>query len=270
MFPPRLHTCFAQTNADLVPNRCAACATIASCIAPHSRSTSEISDVPTHARVKLGVVRRKTSAHKPVSRLQRATTRLGLQKGHQMKTLLGIPLLLVLAVSSTAFAQDVRYNFDKQANFGSFRTYRWVSIKGTTPASDLTDRQIKAAVDAELAKKGLTQVQGSGDADLFIGYQAAIDTEKSFTSYDTGWGYGPGWGGGGWYGGGGGMTTGQTSTIYVGQLALDMYSPSPKALVWRGVASKTLDAKAKPEKQEKNLAKAVTKLLKNYPPQLKS
>jgi len=49
-----------------------------------------------------------------------------------------------------------------------------------------------------------------------------------------------------------------------------MYSPSPKALVWRGVASKTLDAKAKPEKQQKNLAKALAKLLKNYPPQLKS
>jgi hypothetical protein len=32
------------------------------------------------------------------------------------------------------------------------------------------------------------------------------------------------------------------------------------------VASKTLDAKAKPEKQQKNLAKAVKKLLKNYPP----
>ena len=45
-----------------------------------------------------------------------------------------------------------------------------------------------------------------------------------------------------------------------------MYSPSPKTLVWRGVASKTLDAEAKPEKQQKNLKKAVEKMLKNYPP----
>ena len=62
------------------------------------------------------------------------------------------------------------------------------------------------------------------------------------------------------------MTTGQTSTIYVGQLAVDMYASSPHTLVWRGVASKTLDPKAKPEKQQKNLEKAVAKLLKNYPP----
>jgi hypothetical protein len=63
-----------------------------------------------------------------------------------------------------------------------------------------------------------------------------------------------------------GMTTGSTSTIYKGSLAVDMYEPAKKDLVWRGVATKTIDPKAKPEKQQKNLAKAVKKLLKNYPP----
>ena len=99
-----------------------------------------------------------------------------------------------------------------------------------------------------------------------IAYQTAIDQEKQFYAFDTGWGYGPGWDGGGWYGGGGGTTTGQTSTIYVGQLALDIYHAGPKSLVWRGVVSKTLDTNAKPDKQQKNLAKSVAKLLKNYPP----
>ena len=55
----------------------------------------------------------------------------------------------------------------------------------------------------------------------------------------------------------------------MGQLALDMYAAAPHQLIWRGVASKTLDPKAKPEKQQKNLAKAVAKLLKNYPPVVK-
>jgi hypothetical protein len=65
------------------------------------------------------------------------------------------------------------------------------------------------------------------------------------------------------------MTTGQTSTIYSGQLAVDMYSSAGKDLVWRGVVSKTLDPKAKPEKRQKNLTKALTKLFKNYPPTAK-
>ena len=186
-----------------------------------------------------------------------------------MRPLLALPLVLLLAGTGTAAAQDVRYNFDKQANFSSFKTYKWVVIKGATQLSDLVDKQIKASVDAELAKKGLSKSE-SDTADLYVGYQAGIGQEKEYTSFDTGWGYGPGWGGGGWYGGGGGgMTTGQTSTIYIGQLALDMYASSPKSLVWRGAASKTLDPKAKPEKQQKNLDKAVAKLLKNYPPPVK-
>jgi len=181
-----------------------------------------------------------------------------------MKRVIAFSSLLLL-VASSALAQDVRYNFDKSANFAGFKTYKWVVIKGAQQLSDLPDRQVKAAVDAELAKKGLTKTDGE-TADLFIGYQAGVGQEKEYTSFDTGWGYGPGWYGGGWYGGGGGMTTGTTSTIYVGQLALDMYSTTPKTLVFRTVASKTLDTEAKPEKQQKNLTKAVTKMLKNYPP----
>ena len=132
------------------------------------------------------------------------------------------------------------------------------------------DKQIKDTLDAELKTKGLTKVEGD-NADLFIGYQAAIGQEKQFTSYSTDYGYGAGWGRGGWYGGGMGSTTttGQTSTIYTGSVALDMYDVAKKNLVWRGMVSKTIDQKAKPDKQQKNLTKAFQKLLKNYPPPVK-
>jgi hypothetical protein len=184
-----------------------------------------------------------------------------------MKKALLITLLGFLLAASAALGQDVRYNFDKNADFSKFKTYKWVSIKDAAKVNDLTEKQIIAAVDAELAAKGLTQVSDDS-ANLFIGYQAGVGQEKQFTSFSSDWGYGGGWYRGGWYGGAGGMstTTGQTSTIYVGQLAVDMYDPANHDLIWRGVASKTINPKAKPEKQEKNLAKAVKKLLKNYPP----
>jgi hypothetical protein len=178
-----------------------------------------------------------------------------------------LPLVFLLSGAATALAQDVRYNFDQDVNFSQFKTYKWVVIKGANQLSDLADRQVKAAVDAELVKKGLSKTD-SDTADLYIGYQAGVGQEKQYTSFDTGWGYGPGWHGG-WYGGGGGMTTGTTSTIYIGQLALDMYASQPHKLVWRGVASKTIDTEAKPEKQQKNLNKAVAKMLKKYPPEKK-
>lgn len=189
-----------------------------------------------------------------------------------MKRLVAV-LMLVFAFGITrANAQDVRYDFDKDKDFSKYRTYKWVPIKGADQPDELTAKRITSAVDAELAMKGLTKTD-SDNADLLIGYQTAVGTEKQYTSYNTGWGYGPGWGAG-WYGYGGGMasttTYGSTSTVYIGQLDLSMYDPASKQLVWRGVASKTLDPKAKPEKKEKNIGKAVKKLLKKYPPEKKS
>jgi hypothetical protein len=182
-----------------------------------------------------------------------------------MKRVLFVSTLGMLLAATTSFAQDVRYNFDKNTDFSKFRTYRWVIIKDAPTANDLVTKQIREAVENELATKGLTKIEDDS-ANLFIGYQAGVSQEKEFTSFNSNWGYGGGWYGGGWYGPGGGMTTGSTSTIYVGQLAVDMYDSANHDLVWRGVASKTLDPKAKPEKQQKNMAKAVKKLLKNYPP----
>lgn len=177
-------------------------------------------------------------------------------------------VLFLLALGS-AFSQDVRYNFDKNADFSKFKTYKWVTLKDAAKVDDITDKNIKSALDAELAKKGLQKVDAD-NADLYVGYQAAVGQEKQFTSYSSDWGYGGGWYRGGWYGPANTTTTGQTSTIYVGQLALDMYDAAHHNLVWRGVASKTLDPKAKPDKQQKNLEKGAEKLLKNFPPPKKS
>jgi hypothetical protein len=159
----------------------------------------------------------------------------------------------------------VRYNFASDTNFSKYKTYKWVQIKGADPIDQITDGQLKTAVDRELAAKGLVRTEGD-KADLYVGYQVSLGQEKQVTSYDSGWGYGPGWGGWGYAGGGGGYSTSTTSTIVIGQVDLDMYDPAAKNLVWRGTASKTLDPKAKPEKREKNLQKGMAKLLKNYPP----
>jgi hypothetical protein len=192
-----------------------------------------------------------------------------------MKKYLILAAALLLGSVTTTVAQDVRYNFSSSSDFTKYKTYKWVDLKGVDHANEITEKQIKEAIDTTLATKGLQKVD-SDTADLYIDIQTAVSTEKQFTSYNTGWGYGPGWGGG-WYGYGygyrGGMTstttTVSTSTIYIGQLVLDMYDSANKDLVWRGTASKTIDPKAKPEKQQKNITNAVTKLLKNYPPEKK-
>jgi hypothetical protein len=154
-------------------------------------------------------------------------------------------ITFLLLTASSALSQDVNFKFDDTADFSKFKTYKWVYFKSVAPIDNLTDEQIKAAVDAGLAQKGLTKVDVD-TADLFIGYQTNERIEEKFSKLAT-WDESP-------------------LTIYEGELAIDMYTPANHNLVWRGIASKTLDPKAKPEKRQKNLDKAVAKLMKNYPP----
>jgi hypothetical protein len=73
-----------------------------------------------------------------------------------------------LLAAGLSLGQDVRYNFDKNTDFSKLKTYKWVTIKDAAQVNDITDKQIIAAVDAELAAKGLTKV-GDDSANLYIG-----------------------------------------------------------------------------------------------------
>ena len=194
-----------------------------------------------------------------------------------MKKLSFISLALSLMIATSALCQDVRYNYDKGTDFSKFKTYKWVLIKDAQMPNDIVDKQIKSTVDSQLLMKGLTAVD-TDNADLFIAYQTAVGSEKQFTSFSSGMGPGwellraGGWYGGGWYGGELGMSTTtmvqpQPSTSEANSTSISVTpNPAGKDLIWRGTVSKTLDPKAKPDKQQKNLNKAVAKLLKNYPP----
>src|SRR3982751_950081 len=108
--------------------------------------------------------------------------------------------LLLSLLTICAYAQDVRYNFAADQDFSGYKSYKWVQIEKAERLNQLADQQFKSAVDAELAKKGLSKTDGD-TADLFIAYQPSISQEKEFSSYNSDWGYGGGWGRG-WYGGG--------------------------------------------------------------------
>jgi Domain of unknown function (DUF4136) len=161
-----------------------------------------------------------------------------------------------------AYGQDVHFNYDRSAHFAGYKTYQWVDIPNGAVADQLIDRDIKRAVDEQLAQKGLTRVENG--ADLYVGYQTVIREEKGINL--SGWGERYGWGGsaGMW---GAGSVQGQTSTIPVGTLLVSLYDPARKQLIWRGDASKTIDLKKDPDKNYKNLQKAIAKLFRNYPPQ---
>ena len=170
------------------------------------------------------------------------------------KYLTFLQLFVVMAVYTNG--QDVHYNYDRGANFTSYRTYQWVDLPGHVP-DPLIDRDIKRSIDEQLAQKGLTKVEK--DADVYVGYQAAVDLEKGVDLWSTGLGSFGGWGDR--------TVQGQTSTIPVGMLLVNLYDAAKKQLIWRGDATKTIDLNKDPDKNYKNLQKAMAKLFKNYPPQ---
>jgi hypothetical protein len=167
---------------------------------------------------------------------------------------LGMGLIVALLACGAALAQDVTTNSMPGTDFTKYHTYKWVTIQGATYPNQIVDAQIKSSIDSQLGAKGLTKTDGD-KADLYIGYQASVDKEKQWNAYGTG---GLRWGGG--------MANASSSTISVGTLVLDMYDPATKQLVWTGRATKTIDPNASQEKRQKNLDKAMQKLLKNYPP----
>ena len=65
------------------------------------------------------------------------------------------------------------------------------------------------------------------------------------------------------------MGSATSSTINIGTLVLDFYDPSSKQLVWQGQATKTIDPSKSQEKNQRNLDKAMQKLLKDFPPRPK-
>jgi hypothetical protein len=170
----------------------------------------------------------------------------------KMKKLINVAALMCLAVA--AFAQEVQFDYDRSANFKAYKTYQWVNTDLIQVSDQLLDRNIKRAVDAQLAGKGVRRVESGGD--LAIGYQTAISKEKQFDGLPSA----PPWWGT-W-----GNTRVTSSTIEIGTLVVVLFDPAIKQLVWRGSVTKTLSLDENPDKNYRNLEKAMAKLFKNYPP----
>jgi hypothetical protein len=167
--------------------------------------------------------------------------------------LMGMMLLFAGKLS----AQQVKTDFDRNANFGQYKTYSWEQVK-TKDALDVG--RIKAAVNAALAAKGWTQVDSGGDVSI-IAMEMTHDQQTLNTFYN---GFGGGWGWRRFGGGGLGEATTTTETYRVGTVVVDLFDTKTKQLIWRGSSSDTLSNNS--DKNIKNLDKGVDKMFKNFPP----
>lgn len=171
---------------------------------------------------------------------------------------MGVALCLALFLTPAAFAQKISVDWDHDVDFSTYKSYRYVQ---TEPVEDpLMDERVVAALDSEIAKKGLTRDESNPD--MVVTYHANHKETQAYVTDSFGYGgYGAGWR---WGGMGMGTSTTRAITHQKGTIVVDMYDAESKQMLFRGMATDTLSSK--PKKNAEKINKAMTKLFKKYPP----
>jgi hypothetical protein len=172
----------------------------------------------------------------------------------QRKILASVGIMLLAATAS--FAQQVKTDYDRSADFSQYKTYSWEKVQTQDPL--LVDR-IKEAVNAALAAKGWMQVPSGGNVAI-----VAIEMTKNQQTLDT---FYNGFGGGWRWGGGFGDATTTVDKYKVGTLVVDLFDVNTRKVVWRGSASDALSNKS--DKNTRELDKGVQKMFAHFPPEPK-
>jgi Domain of unknown function (DUF4136) len=162
-----------------------------------------------------------------------------------------VSIVLLLATAAIA---GVKTDYDRSANFNSYKTYSWERVQTTDP---LWVDRIKEAVDSQLAAKGWTRVDSGGEVSI-IAIEMTRNQRTLNTFYD---GFGRGWR----WGGGFGNATTTVDTYKVGTLVVDLFDANTQKLIWRGSSSDTLSDKS--DKNIKTLDKDVQKMFDHFPPE---
>jgi hypothetical protein len=165
-----------------------------------------------------------------------------------------VGLVLVLPSCSSI---TVSYDYDKTANFSAYKTYAYTPEALSLAVGDLNRDRIIAAIDAEMAARGITK---SDTPDALIDLLVKAQERVTATATNSGGYYGR-------YGYGGGFsTTNIDYNQYVdGTLFINLIDKASEKMVWQGRGTKTLDENASPEKRESNIKNAVKMIYGKFP-----
>ncbi|WP_298503655.1 DUF4136 domain-containing protein [uncultured Maribacter sp.] len=177
--------------------------------------------------------------------------------------ILALPLLMVVLLSACTSVR-VLSDYDKDANFNTYKTYAFYKT-GIDKAqiSDLDKKRILRAIDAQMVTRGFTK-SNSPDilVSIFTKEKEQVDIYNNYWGGGFGWGWNPYFWGPGWNNGT------QVSTRTQGSLYIDLIDAKSKELVWQGKGVGTLGNSKSIEKKEERIQQFVSEILKAYPPQI--
>ena len=135
--------------------------------------------------------------------------------------------LLLLALAACATGPTVKTDFDRATDFSRYRTYAW--REGVAALDPSVNQRVHAAVDEQLAEKGLQKVEASGSPDLLVFASASRDQERAV--HPEQWGYDLG------------IDSERVEVVLIpiGTLLVDLVDAGANRLVWRGEITKALN-----------------------------
>jgi hypothetical protein len=197
-----------------------------------------------------------------------------------MKTITTYIWLFLLPLAAISQTDDIEINSTtmKGIEFDNYKSYTWLpfidSIHTNEFDKQTLDKQITAAVDAELQSRGLRN--DSVAPQLYIVYVIMLDREQGYVSEPVygrpNVGVGVGFGRGGY----GGMSIGVSSPSVVGTetkkvvfrkgaLVVDVIDASTKQSIWRGVANRKKQDDGELVNAQLVINEVVPKMFKKFP-----
>ncbi len=176
------------------------------------------------------------------------------------------PVLVLLVVGcaiGVAFAAKIKSDYDKSANFSSYKSFAW-GMNNIEPTRQAAGIVIQGAITYNLQQLGLQQTDVD-HADLIIRYSAVGDRDMNFAPADDPT-YAPA--------GGAPLPTATvwspgfpvpTGGRYIkkGTLVIDVFDRQQRRLVWSAQASDTISGQTEKAIQEIN--SIVANMFKQYP-----
>jgi hypothetical protein len=194
---------------------------------------------------------------------------------HARKLALAAIVAVVLAAVPVVAGMKVTVQHDKEFNFEGLKTYAW-RLDGPNPVRILENSLDKpeevrknlepiilAAVDGELAKKGLTRLE-SGQPDFYLDYYLLVGPNTESQYHGQFVGAVPAWGLPDFA-----MSTSALKVYEQGSLVIDIVSITQKHTVWRAKAAAEMDRRRTREERTAVINEASRKMFAKFPPKFK-
>jgi hypothetical protein len=162
----------------------------------------------------------------------------------------GLVLMTSMVIATTVMASTVKYDYDREVDFSGWKTMAWRRLHQA--GESMREKRIRRAVEDGFKAKKYVLLDTRTQADFLIEYSTSARQDLQFNETLMGPGFG---------------RSARIEAIPTGTLIVDVYDGRTGRLAWRGMVTDTLAND--PNDADKKTAKAVTKLLKKFPPEKK-